>query len=66
MAGALGIGLAGPRIYAGVRVDEPMMNASGRTVATVADIDLSLRVFSGACAALAAAVLLAAAGMSLF
>ena len=66
MAGALGIGLAGPRIYAGVRVDEPMMNASGRTVATVADIDLSLRVFSGACAVLAVAVLLAAAGMSLF
>ncbi|MCO5149673.1 MULTISPECIES: adenosylcobinamide-phosphate synthase CbiB [unclassified Shinella] len=59
MAGALGIGLAGPRIYGGTRVDEPMMNASGRTVATVADIDLSLRIFSGACAALAAAVLLA-------
>jgi adenosylcobinamide-phosphate synthase len=60
MAGALGIGLAGPRIYGGTRVDEPMMNASGRTVATVADIDLSLRIFSVACAALAAAVLLAA------
>ena len=60
MAGALGIGLAGPRIYGGARVDEPMMNASGRTVATVADIDLSLRIFSAACAALAAAVLLAA------
>ncbi|UDF29101.1 UNVERIFIED_ORG: adenosylcobinamide-phosphate synthase CbiB [Roseateles sp. XES5] len=60
MAGALGIGLAGPRIYGGTRVDEPMMNASGRTVATVADIDLSLRIFSYACAALAAAVLIAA------
>jgi len=60
MAGALGIGLAGPRIYGGTRVDEPMMNASGRTVATVADIDLSLRIFSLACAVLAAAVLLAA------
>ncbi|ANH04414.1 adenosylcobinamide-phosphate synthase CbiB [Shinella sp. HZN7] len=60
MAGALGISLAGPRIYGGTRVDEPMMNASGRTVATVADIDLSLRIFSAACAALAAAVLLAA------
>ncbi|WP_411036667.1 adenosylcobinamide-phosphate synthase CbiB [Shinella sp. BYT-45] len=58
MAGALGIGLAGPRIYGGARVDEPMMNAAGRTVATVADIDLSLRIFSAACAALAAAVLL--------
>ncbi|MGB3814382.1 MAG: adenosylcobinamide-phosphate synthase CbiB [Shinella sp.] len=60
MAGALGIGLAGPRIYGGTRVDEPMMNASGRTVAAVADIDLSLRIFYAACAALAAAVLLAA------
>ncbi|MEW9615037.1 adenosylcobinamide-phosphate synthase CbiB [Shinella sp. S4-D37] len=60
MAGALGIGLAGPRIYGGTRVDEPMMNASGRIVAAVADIDLSLRIFSAACAALAAAVLSAA------
>ena len=60
MAGALGIGLAGPRIYGGARVDEPMMNASGRTVATAADIDLSLRIFSGACAVLALAVFAAA------
>lgn len=60
MAGALGIGLAGPRIYGGARVDEPMMNASGRTVATVADIDLSLKIFSGACAFLAGAVLMLA------
>ena len=60
MAGALGIGLAGPRIYGGTRVDEPMMNASGRTVATIADIDLSLRIFSAACAALASVVLLVA------
>ncbi|GMB82158.1 adenosylcobinamide-phosphate synthase CbiB [Shinella zoogloeoides] len=60
MAGALGIGLAGPRIYGGARVDEPMMNAAGRTAATVADIDLSLRIFSAACAILAGTVLLAA------
>ena len=60
MAGAVGIGLAGPRIYGGVRVDEPMMNASGRTVATVADIDLSLRIFYGACASLAVFVLIVA------
>jgi len=59
MAGALGIGLAGPRIYGGARVDEPMMNASGRTIATVADIDLSLRIFKGACTALAVATLAA-------
>lgn len=60
MAGAVGIGLAGPRIYGGTRVDEPMMNASGRTLAGVADIDLSLRIFSAACAVLAAVVLLSA------
>jgi adenosylcobinamide-phosphate synthase len=57
MAGALGIGLAGPRIYGGQRVDEPMMNASGRTTATPADMDLALRIFSAACAALSAVAL---------
>ncbi len=60
MAGALGIGLAGPRIYGGARVDEPMMNASGRTAVTAADIDLSLRIFLAACAALAGTVLILA------
>ena len=58
MAGALGIGLAGPRIYGGARVDEPMMNASGRATATAGDIDAALAVFSAACAALAGVVLL--------
>jgi adenosylcobinamide-phosphate synthase len=53
MAGALGIGLAGPRIYGGVRVDEPMMNASGRGAATAGDIDRALAVFSAACTVLA-------------
>lgn len=57
MAGALGIGLAGPRIYGGQRVDEPMMNASGRTTATPADMDLALRIFSAACAALSVVTL---------
>lgn len=66
MAGALGIGLAGPRIYGGTRVDEPMMNASGRTVATIADIDLSLRIFSTACAVLAAVALFLAVCAALF
>ncbi|WP_337183172.1 adenosylcobinamide-phosphate synthase CbiB [Shinella sp.] len=66
MAGAVGIGLAGPRIYGGARVDEPMMNAAGRTVATAADIDLSLRIFSAACAVLAAGVLLATIAAALF
>ncbi|SOC42840.1 adenosylcobinamide-phosphate synthase [Rhizobium subbaraonis] len=53
MAGALGIGLAGPRIYGGVRVDEPMINAGGRTVATSADIRRGLSVFGRACDGLA-------------
>ncbi|NVP57121.1 adenosylcobinamide-phosphate synthase CbiB [Mycoplana rhizolycopersici] len=53
MAGALGIGLAGPRIYGGVRVDEPMINAGGRTVATTADIRRGLSVFGRACDGLA-------------
>lgn len=57
MAGALGIGLAGPRIYGGLRVDEPMMNASGRTTATPADMDLALRIFSAACAVLSVVML---------
>ncbi|MXN49620.1 cobalamin biosynthesis protein [Shinella sp. AETb1-6] len=60
MAGALGIGLAGPRIYGGQRVDEPMMNASGRTTATPADMDLALRIFSAACAALSFTILVLA------
>ncbi|QRM55782.1 adenosylcobinamide-phosphate synthase CbiB [Sinorhizobium sp. BG8] len=65
MAGALGIGLAGPRIYAGVRVEEPMINASGRTDATANDIDRALSIYGGACSALAAMVLLAAAVVAL-
>lgn len=56
MAGALGIGLAGPRIYGGVLVDEPMMNAAGRAAVTVADMETALSVFSGACTALAVVV----------
>ncbi|WLR98330.1 adenosylcobinamide-phosphate synthase CbiB [Shinella sumterensis] len=60
MAGALGIGLAGPRIYGGQRVDEPMMNASGRTTATPADMDLALRIFSAACATLSFTILVLA------
>lgn len=49
MAGALGISLAGPRIYGGVRVEEPMINAAGRPVATIVDIDRGLTIFYRAC-----------------
>ncbi|OAP42720.1 cobalamin biosynthesis protein [Sinorhizobium glycinis] len=52
MAGALDIQLAGPRVYGGVTVDEPMINGSGRDVARVDDIDAAVGVFHGAWAAL--------------
>ncbi|MEY9780938.1 adenosylcobinamide-phosphate synthase CbiB [Sinorhizobium fredii] len=55
MAGALGIQLAGPRVYGGVSVDEPMINGAGRAVATVDDIDAAVAVFHGACTTLALA-----------
>ncbi|MBB3975145.1 adenosylcobinamide-phosphate synthase [Rhizobium azooxidifex] len=62
MAGALGVGLAGPRVYGGVRVDEPMMNAAGRTAATPDDIRRGIKVFNRACDAL---VLFALTGAAL-
>jgi adenosylcobinamide-phosphate synthase len=48
MAGALGLRLAGPRVYGGVRVDDPWMG-SGREAATVADIRLALALYRRAC-----------------
>ncbi|MFD1326432.1 adenosylcobinamide-phosphate synthase CbiB [Mycoplana ramosa] len=64
MAGALGISLAGPRIYGGVRVEEPMINAAGRAMATAGDIGAALSIFDRACdvlvlAAIAGAVIAA-------
>tara|TARA_R110000751_G_scaffold189187_4_gene295283 strand:+ start:76153 stop:77136 length:984 start_codon:yes stop_codon:yes gene_type:complete len=49
MAGALGLALAGERIYAGVSVREPMLNGAGKRQATAVDIDRSISVFYGAC-----------------
>ncbi|ASY63374.1 Adenosylcobinamide-phosphate synthase [Sinorhizobium sojae CCBAU 05684] len=54
MAGALDLQLAGPRIYGGAMVDEPMIHGSGRPVASVEDIDGAVSVFSAACSVLAA------------
>lgn len=51
MAGALDIQLAGPRIYAGALVAEPMINGSGRATATVGDVESSVSIFYGACTA---------------
>ena len=44
MAGALGLRLAGPRIYDGVAVDDHWMG-DGRSTATVTDIDRALRIY---------------------
>ncbi|WP_457583464.1 adenosylcobinamide-phosphate synthase CbiB [Ensifer canadensis] len=60
MAGALDLQLAGPRIYGGVRVSEPMINAPGHAVAESKDIDAGIAVFYGACSAMTLAVLLIA------
>lgn len=57
MAGALDVRLAGPRVYGGVAVREPMMNAAGRQNASIADIEAGVRVFNGACTTLAILVL---------
>lgn len=53
MAGALGIAMAGPRAYAEGVVDDPFLNAEGRTAAPD-DISRALRVFVAACALQAA------------
>jgi adenosylcobinamide-phosphate synthase len=48
MAGALGIAIAGPRVYAEGAVNDPFLNAEGRT-AEPDDISRALRLFVGAC-----------------
>ncbi|OCP23069.1 MULTISPECIES: adenosylcobinamide-phosphate synthase CbiB [unclassified Ensifer] len=60
MAGALDLQLAGPRVYGGVKVSEPMINAPGRSVAGSEDIDAGIAVFYGACSAMTLVVLLIA------
>jgi len=53
MAGALDIQLAGPRVYAGETVREPMINGAGRDVATVGDVEAGVAIFNAACSVLA-------------
>lgn len=60
MAAALGVALAGPRVYHGVAVREPMINAAGRRGAGVADIEAGLGMFRRACTLLAVFVLVLA------
>lgn len=66
MAGALNIQLAGPRTYGGVKVEEPMINEPGRSIATPEDIDAAVSVFYGACSAMTLAFAVAALVASLF
>jgi adenosylcobinamide-phosphate synthase len=47
MAGALGLALAGPRAYGGVRIEDALMGA-GRRDATTADIRAALRLYQRA------------------
>jgi adenosylcobinamide-phosphate synthase len=55
MAGALGLALAGPRVYGGVKVDDAIMG-DGRREATAADIRAALRLYRRADAMLIALV----------
>jgi adenosylcobinamide-phosphate synthase len=59
MAGALGLALAGPRVYGGVRVNDAVMG-DGRRETTAADIRAALRLYRHADAMLIALVAIAA------
>ena len=49
MAGAIDVALAGPRIYAGERVQEPLQNAPGRRAIGPSEIVAALAVYGSAC-----------------
>jgi adenosylcobinamide-phosphate synthase len=59
MAGALDVQLAGPRVYSGEMVREPMINGAGRDVATVNDVEAGVSIFYSACSLLALAAFIA-------
>lgn len=61
MAGALGLALAGPRVYQGVETRDPMLNAAGRRAATAADVRRATGLIWRAWALLFGAACLAAA-----
>ena len=56
MAGALGIALAGPRIYAAGAVDDPYMGAEGRSEIDGAELGRALRLYFWANAIFAAGI----------
>ncbi len=63
MAGALGLRLAGPRVYGETRIEDHWMG-DGRAEANAADIRLALRLYKRSCGLLwALAALLAAAAL---
>jgi adenosylcobinamide-phosphate synthase len=64
MAGALGLALAGPRVYGGVIVDDAMMG-DGRRDATAADIRAALALYRRADGILVGAVAVLAALVAL-
>jgi adenosylcobinamide-phosphate synthase len=66
MAGALDVQLAGPRLYAGTLVSEPMINGAGKATATVFDIEKAVHIFYAACAALMITVVFLVAVASIF
>jgi adenosylcobinamide-phosphate synthase len=45
MAGALGLALAGPRVYGGIKVDDAVMGECGRRDANAAAIRRALRLY---------------------
>lgn len=49
MAGALGLELAGPRLYGDAMVDDAFMGDGGRRAATAADIRRALHLYRAAC-----------------
>jgi adenosylcobinamide-phosphate synthase len=62
MAGALGLRLAGPRIYDGIQVDDAMMG-DGRRAADAADIRAALRLYRHADAILIGLIAVLALGL---
>lgn len=61
MAGALGVALAGPRVYSGETVDDPWLHQAGDRQPTPVAIGEALRVYVASCAALALCVAMIAA-----
>jgi adenosylcobinamide-phosphate synthase len=61
IAGALGLSLAGPRVYDGVGVDDAFMGGDGRREADTKDIDRALALYHTADAILVALVAVLAA-----